>query len=153
MTAIQGSEEHARGAEPPAAEPALHDRQKERPRLDLRQALQAKPRDLLIRFVAGAVTSICAGAVTLLFGPRVGGILLAFPAILGASLTLIEEQEDSADAREDARGAIVGACAMAVFAVVVALTVGHVDGAVALVIGAAAWLVSAVGLYVLLWWR
>ena len=33
------------------------------------------------------------GGVSLALGPRVGGILLAFPAILAASLTLIEEQE------------------------------------------------------------
>jgi hypothetical protein len=94
-----------------------------------------------------------AGATTLAFGPRVGGILLAFPAILAASLTLIEEQENSVDAREDARGAVAGGCALAIFAVVAALTLGHLPGAVALAIAAAAWLLVAMSIYVVLWWR
>jgi len=39
------------------------------------------------------LTSVAAGLVTLGFGARVGGILLGFPAIMAASLTLIEEEE------------------------------------------------------------
>jgi hypothetical protein len=153
MTATTHPDERAGTPEASAPEPGLRDRIAQRPRVDLGKALKARPRDLLIRFIAGAVTSIVAGGLTLAFGPRVGGIMLAFPAILGASLTLIEQQEDDVDAREDARGAIVGACALAIFAAVVAVAVGHVSGAIALLIGAAAWLVSAVGLYALLWWR
>jgi hypothetical protein len=79
--------------------------------------------------------------------------MLAFPAILAASLTLIEEQEDSVDAREDARGATAGAIALAAFAVVALLAFGHLPGAAALVLAAAAWLLTAGALYVLLWWR
>jgi Protein of unknown function (DUF3147) len=134
-------------------EPTVADRIDERPSFDAGKAAKAKPRDLLIRFVAGALTSIASGAVTLAFGARVGGILLAFPAILAASLTLIEQQEDSIDAREDARGAIAGGCAMAVFAAVAALAFGHVAGALALAIAALAWLLTAGLLYVAFWWR
>ncbi|HWE13762.1 MAG TPA: DUF3147 family protein [Solirubrobacteraceae bacterium] len=112
-----------------------------------------RPRDLLVRFFAGALTSVVSGTATLVFGPRVGGILLAFPAILAASLTLIEEQEDSEEAREDARGAIAGGCALTVFAVVAALVLGHVDGAVALLLAAAGWGAVAMALYATLWWR
>jgi hypothetical protein len=153
MTATRESGPDASGGDTPDREPTVRDRIERRPHLDPRRALQAKPGDLLVRFAAGAMTSICAGLVTLAFGPRVGGIFLAFPAILGASLTLIEQQEDSVDAREDARGAIAGGCALAVFAVVVAVTVERVSGGLALLIGAAAWLVSAVGIYTALWWR
>lgn len=134
-------------------EPTVADRIDERPRFDVRKALKVRPRDLLIRFTAGAVTSIVSGAVTLAFGARVGGILLAFPAILAASLTLIEEQEDSVEAREDARGAIAGSCALAIFAAVATLTLGHVPGALALLIASGAWLVAAGSIYVVLWWR
>lgn len=134
-------------------EPTIRDRIDERPGFSPGKVAKAKPRDLLIRFVAGAATSIAAGVLTLAFGARVGGILLAFPAILAASLTLIEEQEDSVDAREDARGAIAGGFALAVFAAVAALTFGHVPGALALAIAAAAWLLTAGMLYVALWWR
>jgi len=134
-------------------EPTIRDRLDERPTLDAGKITEARPHNLAIRFAAGAVTSIVAGAVTLLFGARVGGILLAFPAILAASLTLIEEQEDSIDAREDARGAIIGGCALMVFAAVAALSLPHLTGAVALLIATGAWLAGALLGYVILWWR
>jgi hypothetical protein len=144
------SQEHQQGAH---REPTLTSRLGERPSLNPRKALKVRPRDVLIRFIAGGLTSTASGAITLIFGPRVGGIFLAFPAILGASLTLIEEQEDSEEAREDARGGIAGACGLTVFAIVATLTFGHVSGGFALVLAAAGWTVTAFGLYAALWWR
>jgi uncharacterized protein DUF3147 len=134
-------------------EPGITHRIDERPSFDAGKVAKARPRDLVIRFVAGAVTSVAAGVVTLAFGARAGGILLAFPAILAASLTLIEQHEDSADAREDARGAIAGGFALAVFAAVAAVSFGHVAGALALAIAALAWIVTAGLLYLICWWR
>lgn len=134
-------------------EPTISDRIDERPSFDAGKAGKAKPRDLLIRFVAGGVTSIASGLVTLAFNARVGGILLAFPAILAASLTLIEQQEDSVDAREDARGAIAGGCGMAAFAAVGALMFGHLAGGLVLAVAAVAWMATAGLLYVVSWWR
>jgi hypothetical protein len=134
-------------------EPSVADRIGERPSFDRGKAMKARPRDLLIRFIAGAVTSIASGMLTLAFNARVGGILLAFPAILAASLTLIEQQEDSAEAREDARGAIAGGFALAVFAAVAAVSFGHTAGALTLAIAAGAWLVTAGLLYAVFWWR
>jgi uncharacterized membrane protein (GlpM family) len=153
MTATHRSPEAEDRRSTASHEPGIGEHVDERPRLELGKALKAKPRDLLIRFIAGSVTSVVAGLLTLAFGARVGGIMLAFPAILGASLTLIEQKEDEVEAREDARGAIVGGCALAIFAAVVALTVEHVSGVIALLIGTAAWLVAAMALYALLWWR
>lgn len=134
-------------------EQTITERVDERPGEDLDKARQARPRDLLVRFGAGALTSIAAGAVTLLFGSRVGGVLLAFPAILAASLTLIEEQEDGEEAREDARGAIAGGCALTVFAVIGALAFGHLPGAAALGLATVGWVAAAGALYGALWWR
>jgi hypothetical protein len=134
-------------------EPGLTDRLEDRPQLSPGKIARVLPRELAYRFIAGALTSIAAGAATLVFGPRAGGILLAFPAILAASLTLIEEQEDSVDAREDARGAIVGAGALAAFAGVAGLALGHLDGALALLIATATWIVAALLGYALSWWR
>jgi Protein of unknown function (DUF3147) len=125
----------------------------ERPALDLHEIREARPRDLGYRFLAGAVTSIVAGLVTLAFGPRAGGIFLAFPAILAASLTLIEEQDDSAEAREDARGAVIGGCALALFAAVAALTLGKMSGAVALLLATVAWALGALLGYLAAWFR
>jgi hypothetical protein len=134
-------------------EPTISDRIDERPSFDAGKASKAKPRDLLIRFAAGGLTSIASGLVTFAFNARVGGILLAFPAILAASLTLIEQQEDSVDAREDARGAIAGGVALAVFAAVAAVSFAHIAGALALAVAALAWLVTAGLLYAVFWWR
>jgi hypothetical protein len=114
---------------------------------------EAQPKELGFRFLAGAVTSVVAGLVTLAFGARVGGILLAFPAILAASLTLIEEQEDSVDAREDARGAVIGGVALIAFAVVAALALPSLATALALLLAAAAWLLVVLGGYGLAWWK
>lgn len=136
-----------------SVEPTVRDRLADRPTLDPGKLSEVRPRDLAIRFAAGAVTSIIAGTMTLAFGARVGGIMLAFPAILAASLTLIAKQEDSVDAREDARGAIVGGCALAVFAVVATLSLGRLPGAVALLIAAGAWVACALSGYAVLWWR
>jgi hypothetical protein len=134
-------------------EPTVRDRLPERPTLKAKKIAETRPRELIARFVAGAVTSIVAGAVTLAFGARVGGVLLGFPAILAASLTLIEEEEDSVDAREDARGATIGGCALTMFAVVAALTLGHLSGALALLIATGGWLAAALLGYRVLWWR
>ncbi len=111
--------------------------------------LHARP--LLIRFGAGAATSIAAALITLAFGPRAGGPFLAFPAILMASLTLIETEEDGAEAREDARGAVLGGLALAAFAAVAAVTLPVLPGAAGLALASAAWLVVAVGGYLVLW--
>jgi uncharacterized membrane protein (GlpM family) len=125
----------------------------ERPLLQLGKIKQVRVKDLLIRFVAGALTSILAGGLSLAFGSRLGGIMLGFPAILAASLTLIQEEEDTAHAREDARGAVGGGCAMAMFALAATLTFGHLAAALALLIAAGVWTVTAFGLYVILWFR
>jgi Protein of unknown function (DUF3147) len=137
------------------SEPELtvSDRLEERPRFEPKRVAQVKPRDLGIRFLAGGLTSVGAGLVTLAFGPRAGGIFLAFPAILAASLTLIEEQEDSAEAREDSRGALVGGAGMAAFAVVAAVGLGQLAAGVALALAALAWVVVVLAGYFALWWR
>jgi uncharacterized membrane protein (GlpM family) len=125
----------------------------ERPKLEPSRIKEVRSKDLLIRFIAGALTSIVAGLLTLAFGSRLGGIMLGFPAILAASLTLIQEEEDTAHAREDARGAVAGGCAMAAFALAATLTFGHLGAALALLIAAAVWALTAFGLYLILWFR
>ncbi len=103
-----------------------------RPTLRSAKVRQVRARDLAVRFVAGALTSVAAGAVTIAFGARAGGIVLAFPAILAASLTLIEQQENSAEAREDARGAVLGGfCARGVRRRCSAVHSDHSPGALA----------------------
>jgi hypothetical protein len=136
---------------PTDQERTIRDRVPERPRLDVGKIAGVRRRDLIVRFAAGALTSILAGAASLVFGARVGGTMLAFPAILAASLTLIEEQEDSVHAREDARGAVLGGSALAAFAATAALALGAISGVLALALAATAWLAVALIGYAILW--
>jgi hypothetical protein len=134
-------------------EPGLTQRLDERPKFSPGRVRKTPRRDIIVRFLAGAGTSVLSGLATIVFGPHIGGIFLGFPAILAASLTLIEEQGDSAEAREDARGAIVGGLALGLFALVAALAIGHIAGALALILAAGAWALGALAIYGVLWWR
>lgn len=138
---------------PGVEERPITQRVPERPAFSGQQIRQVGFRQLAIRFSAGAITSIAAGGVTLVFGTRVGGIFLAFPAILAASLTLIAKEEDSAEAREDARGAVMGGLAMAVFAAIASLTLGHLNPAIALLLATVGWFAGALLGYLIAWFR
>src|SRR3954451_677704 len=110
-------------------------------------------RDTVVRFTFGAITSAVAGSLSILFSPIVGGVFLAFPAILAASLTLIAEEEDIEESREDARGATVGALALGAFAGVGVLTLTAIAWPLALAAASGGWAVVALGLYLALWLR
>jgi hypothetical protein len=47
--------------------------------------------EYLIRFALGGMMTVIAGLIAAGFGPIVGGLFLAFPAIFPASATLIEK--------------------------------------------------------------
>jgi hypothetical protein len=104
-------------------------------------------RDWLIRFGFGAGVSALAGVVSVLAGPRIGGMFLAFPAILMASLTLVAKEDGARQARNDARGAALGTLGLLAFAVVVGVTVTRWPLWAALVAAGAGWTVVALGGY------
>src|SRR5207302_11081889 len=60
--------------------------------------------DLGIRFVFGTGIALIAAVSGMVVGPKFGGLFLAFPAILPASLTLIEKKEGTTKAWADASG-------------------------------------------------
>jgi len=105
--------------------------------------------DYAMRFLFGAGISLVAGLAGMAFGPKIGGVLLGFPAILPASLTLIQKKEGKEEAAVDSIGAILGAIAMIVFAVVVSVSVVRLGVALSLLIALLVWLAVAVGLYFL----
>ncbi len=105
--------------------------------------------DYAVRFAFGAAIALVAGLVGMALGPKAGGVLLGFPAILPASLTLIEKKEGKEEASIDSVGAILGATAMIAFAVLVSLTVTMWGPVVSVVVALMAWLAVAVGLYFL----
>ena len=77
----------------------------------------------------------------------VGGVLLGFPAILPASLTLIEKKEGKEQASIDSVGAVLGAAAMVAFAVVVMLWAAWWGIVATLGVALVVWLAVAIGLY------
>ena len=94
---------------------------------------ETKFHEYAIRFVSGGIVTALTGIIAKKFGPGIGGLFLAFPAILPASVTLIEKHErekkekaglhGAIRGREaagvDAAGAATGSIALFVFAVVV----------------------------------
>lgn len=89
--------------------------------------------EYLVRFVIGGLTTVVAGVVADLYGPQMGGLFLAFPAVFCASATLIEKHERQrkkergvtgqrrgTDATAlDASGAALGGIGLAAFALAV----------------------------------
>ena len=101
----------------------------------------------LVRFAFGAGIALVAGIVGMTFGPKAGGLFLAFPAILPASLTLIEEKGGRGEAAVDSEGAMLGAIALVVLAVLVSLTVARWGVVISLALSIVAWAVLAIALY------
>jgi hypothetical protein len=94
---------------------------------------QIRWNELGLRFLLGGVITASAGFIAMKFGPVIGGLFLAFPAILPASLTLVEKHEVQKKAEKgmrgarrgrqaaaaDAAGAILGSCGMIMFGFIV----------------------------------
>jgi len=111
----------------------------------------------VIRFALGGAMTVIAGLIASRFGPVVGGLFLAFPAIFPASATLIEKHERERKEKAglsggrrgkeaaalDAAGAVLGSVGLAAFAVVIWLLTEQ-SPSLALVLAAAAWLAVAV---------
>jgi hypothetical protein len=101
---------------------------------------QIKTHEYVVRFVLGGTVKVIAGLIARRWGPVIGGLFLAFPAIFPAGATLIEEHEVQKKrtigrdghrrGREaaglDAAGAALGALGLAAFAAVLwRLLPGH----------------------------
>lgn len=114
--------------------------------LDLAGFRRTRWTSFLARFVYGGVVTALAGVLGHRFGAAIGGLFLAFPALLPASLTLVKQQDGRAKAADDAAGATCGAVGLVAFAAVVWLGAPRTGVAVALPLAALAWLlVSVVG--------
>jgi len=102
-------------------------------RIDVAGLRRTKWHDYAIRFLFGGLVTAAAGLIAQRWGPGIGGLFLAFPAIFPASATLVEKHErqekhraglqGSVRGREaaalDAAGAAVGCIGLAGFALVV----------------------------------
>lgn len=115
---------------------------------DLGEVRHIRLRDLVVRFAFGAVISVVAGVVGIAVGPVAGGAFLAFPAILPATLTLIEKDDGNEAAVSDLRGGVLGAVALELFALVVFFTVNRLGAPAGLGLAFVVWSVAALVLYV-----
>ena len=111
-------------------------------------------------FIGGAITAL-AGLAAKRFGPEIGGLFLAFPAIIPATATLIKKREQQkkeragyggaergrAAAAVDVAGAAMGGLGLVTFALVVWLRMREWKTATALVMGTLAWFLVALSVW------
>lgn len=121
-----------------------------RPEVDVRSIRNVKPSEMLVRFALGASVSVIAGIISNAAGARLGGVFLAFPAILPASLTFVQEKEGTSKADRDAVGAILGGLALLAFAAVGESMFGRHNAVLVLGGALAAWLICIAVLYMAL---
>jgi hypothetical protein len=74
-----------------------------------------------IRFGLGGLTTVLAGLIASKWGPVIGGLFLAFPAIFPASATLVEKHEREKKEKSNRKGTRRGREAAALEAVGAAL--------------------------------
>lgn len=123
------------------------------PSLNPRGLENKKARDYLVRFAFGAAISLFAALVSLKY-QLFGGMFLAFPAILPASLTLVQRDAGREEAAIDAEGAIIGAIGLVAFALVAAFGIKPVGAVTALIAAGIAWLAVSLTIYtVVMAWR
>jgi len=65
---------------------------------------QTKWHEFSLRFVTGGLITVVAGMIARKWGPDVGGLFLAFPAIFPASATLIEKHQRERKQKEGLHG-------------------------------------------------
>ena len=61
--------------------------------INLASIKTTKPHEYAVRFFFGGLITVATGLIAKQFGPAVGGLFLAFPAIFPATATLIASHE------------------------------------------------------------
>jgi hypothetical protein len=127
-------------------------------RINLASLKQTQWHEYLTRFLLGGAITVATGLIAKHFGPVIGGLFLAFPAIFPAGATLIEKHERDKKLRAgiprtirgrlaaalDARGAAMGSIALAAFGLIVSKLLPLHNAAVILAAALAAWLALAI---------
>ena len=117
--------------------------------------------EYLTRFLLGGLVTVAAGLIAKAFGPSVGGLFLAFPAIFPASATLLDKHEREKKQRAglpgtirgrlavglDARGAAMGSLALAAFAGVIWKMLPHASSPAVLGAAFVLWIVLAIAIW------
>jgi Protein of unknown function (DUF3147) len=123
---------------------------------------QTKWHEYALRFIAGGITTVVAGLISRKWGPGIGGLFLAFPAIFPASATLIEKherqrkQEKGLHGRErgkdaaavDALGAAMGSVGLVAFAGICWWVIPRYPAPLALGGATVAWLLVSFSIWI-----
>ncbi len=106
---------------------------------------QTSAKEYAIRFVFGGVVTVGAGLVATRWGPVVGGLFLAFPSILPATVTLVKGHAKlSGAAGSDALGAACGSLGLVLFSVVGWTLSTSLSGWATLTLATIGWALGAV---------
>lgn len=99
--------------------------------------------EYVLRFVFGGAITVVAGVIAGAYGPVVGGLFLAFPAILPASVTLVQKHDGQHLAGVDSLGAAFGGAGLLAFGAIVWVLALHVAPGLVLAAATMAWLIVA----------
>lgn len=131
-------------------------------RIGFQGVRKPKFREYLLRFLFGGSVTVLAGLIASRYGPVVGGLFLAFPAIFPASVTLLAKHENKRRAAKgldprsrgrkvaavDARGAALGALGLLLFAITLRALLPVAAPVAAFAAATLAWFAGAFGA----WW-
>ncbi len=125
--------------------------------------------EFVVRFAFGGAVTAFAGLVAQKFGPAIGGLFLAFPAIVPATATLIRKREEEKKKRAglkgyergrqaaalDVAGAAMGGFGLAAFSVICWLRLPAGKTALVLVGATFTWFIVAVSVWTMreTWYR
>jgi Protein of unknown function (DUF3147) len=123
------------------------------PTLHLGALKRVRAWEYVLRFAFGGAVTVATGVLAKTFGPEIGGLFLAFPAILPASLTLVAQHDGRSSAVDDASGAVLGAIALGAFAIVAGVLARRVGAWGTLGAASAAWATVAVTAWGLVYGR
>jgi hypothetical protein len=129
--------------------------------VDLSALRRTKWYEYAIRFLFGGIITAITGMIAKKFGPEVGGLFLAFPAIFPATATLIEKHEKQKKQRKglngtkrgrlaasvDAAGAAMGAGGLLIFALIVWKLLPGNPASMVLAGATLAWVIVAVSIW------
>jgi hypothetical protein len=130
-------------------------------KLDPSVLRQTKWHEYAVRFFFGGLITAMAGVIAKGFGPVVGGLFLAFPAIFPASATLIEKHEKQKKqqlglqgtdrgrkaASADAAGSAMGSIGLFVFGLLVWRYLSSHPAWIVLITATLIWLLVSVGIW------
>lgn len=124
---------------------------------------QTKWHEYAVRFLVGGLITAIAGIIAKNFGPGLGGLFLAFPAIFPAGATLIEKHEKEKKEKKglqgtrrgreaasiDAAGSALGSIGLLAFALLVWRLAPDHGAWLVLTIATATWLATSVLLWLI----